>query len=59
MYDASDPYIQKLIRNGIKELKEALRESTDKQQTSADILKEFKKELFNPDELYWGELWLM
>ena len=52
MYDASDPYIQKLIRNGIKELKEALRESTDKQQTSADILKEFKKELFDPDELY-------
>ena len=52
MYDASDPYIQKLIRNGIKELKEALRESTDKQQTSIDILKEFKKELFNPDELY-------
>ena len=50
MYNPKDAYIQKLIRAGIKELKTALEESTDKQKTATDILKEFKKELFDPDD---------
>lgn len=50
MYDPNDSYIQKLIRNGIKTLNDALEESTNKQQTATDILKEFKKELFDPDD---------
>ena len=48
-------YNPKLIRAGIKELRTALEESTDKQETSKDILNQFKKELFNPDDpnLLW------
>ncbi len=50
MYKPTDTYIQKSISNGIKLLNEALEESTDKAQTAQDILNEFKKQLFDPDD---------
>ena len=46
----TDIYIQKLISDGIKLLNESMEQSTDKAQAAKDILKEFKKQLFDPDD---------
>ena len=52
MYDPNDSYIKKLIDNGIRNLVEAIDESTNKQQTKEDILKKFKKEVYDEDDMY-------
>lgn len=52
MYDPNDSYIKKLIDNGIRNLVEAIDESTNKQQTKEDILKKFNKEVYDEDDMY-------